>query len=178
MIRYSEEFKESIMQKMMPPNNVPVSKLVRDTGISDVTLYNWRKNAISKGVPVPGDGKNPYQWTAENKFAVIIETAALNEVEIAEYCRKKGLFTEQIQQWKEAIISTATDRPENLTKQRKAMSEAQKKDKKTIKKLERELHRKDKALAEAAALRVLTKKAQEIWGVVEDDYTQSISICY
>jgi len=167
--RYSEKFKESIIQKMMPPNNVPVSKLVRDTGISDVTLYNWRKNAISKGVPVPGDGKNPDQWTAANKLAVIIETAALNEVEIAEYCRKKGLFTEQIQQWKEAIISTAPDRPENLTKQRKAMSEAQKKDKKTIKKLERELHRKDKALAEAAALLVLTKKAQEIWGVAGDD---------
>ena len=169
MIRYSEKFKESIIQKMMPPNNVPVSKLVRDTGISDVTLYNWRKNAISKGVPVAGDGKNPGQWTAANKLAVIIETAALNEVEIAEYCRKKGLFTEQIQQWKEAIISTAPDRLENLTKQRKAMSEAQKKDKKTIKKLERELHRKDKALAEAAALLVLTKKAQEIWGVAEDD---------
>lgn len=62
MARYSEEFKESIIQKMMPPNNVPVSQLVRETGISDVTLYTWRKKAVSKGVPVPGDGKNPDQW--------------------------------------------------------------------------------------------------------------------
>ncbi|WP_146000119.1 transposase, partial [Endozoicomonas acroporae] len=52
MARYSEEFKESIIQKMMPPNNVPVSQLVRETGISDVTLYTWRKKAVSKGVPV------------------------------------------------------------------------------------------------------------------------------
>ena len=52
MARYSEEFKESVIQKMMPPNNVPVSQLVRETGISDATLYTWRKKAISQGVPV------------------------------------------------------------------------------------------------------------------------------
>ena len=55
MARYSEEFKESIIQKMMPPNNVPVSQLVRDTGISDVTLYTWRKKALSQGIPVSGN---------------------------------------------------------------------------------------------------------------------------
>ena len=169
MARYSEEFKESIIQKMMPPNNVAVSQLVRDTGISDVTLYTWRKNAVSKGVLVPGDGKNPDQWTAENKLAVIIETAALNEAEMAKHCRKKGLFAEQIQQWKAAFINSASIQPESQSKQRKALSDEHKKDKKTIKKLERELNRKDKALAETAALLVLTKKAQEIWGAPEDD---------
>jgi transposase len=169
MARYSEEFKESIIQKMMPPNNVRVSQLVRDTGISDVTLYTWRKNAVSKGVPVPGDGKNPVQWTAENKLAVIIETAALNEAEMAEYCRKKGLFAEQIQQWKATFINSASAQPDSPSKQGKALSDEHKKDKKTIKKLERELNRKDKALAETAALLVLTKKAQEIWGTPEDD---------
>ena len=169
MARYSEEFKESIIQKMMPPNNVPVSQLVRETGISDVTLYTWRKKAVSKGVPVPGDGKNPDQWTPENKLAVIIETAALNQTEMAEYCRQKGLFAEQIQQWKAAFISSASAKPDSQPKQRKALSDEQKKDKQTIKKLERELNRKDKALAETAALLVLTKKAQEIWGAPEDD---------
>ncbi len=154
---------------MMPPNNVPVSQLVRDTGISDVTLYTWRKKAVSKGVPVPGDGKNPDQWTPENKFAVIIETAALNKAEIAEYCRKKGLFSEQIQQWKGAFINSASSQPDSQLKQRKTLSNEQKKDKQIIKKLERELNRKDKALAETAALLVLAKKAREIWGAPEDD---------
>jgi transposase-like protein len=169
MARYSEEFKESIIQKMMPPNNVSVSQLVRDTGISDVTLYTWRKKAITKGIPVPGDGKNPDQWTPENKLAVIIETAALNEAEMAEYCRKKGLFAEQVRQWKAAFINSASSQPDSQPKQRKALSDEQKKDKQTIKKLERELNRKDKALAETAALLVLTKKAREIWGAPEDD---------
>ena len=59
MARYSEELKASVIQRMMPPNNVPIAELVRDTGISDVTLYTWRKKARAKGVPVPGDGQNP-----------------------------------------------------------------------------------------------------------------------
>ncbi|WP_448217153.1 transposase [Endozoicomonas sp. 2B-B] len=113
MARYSEEFKESIIQMMMPPNNnVPVSQL-RDTGIPDVTLYTWRKKALSQGIPVPGNGKNPDQWTPENQLAVIIETAALNKAEMAEYCRKKGLFAEQIQQWKAAFISGVSAKPVN-----------------------------------------------------------------
>ncbi len=169
MARYSEEFKESIIQKMMPPNNVPVSQLARDTGISDVTLYTWRKKALSQGIPVPGNGKNPDQWSPENQLAVIIETAALNEAEMAEYCRKKGLFAEQIQQWKAAFISGVSASPASPSGQHKALTVEQKKDKQTIKKLERELMRKDKALAETAALLVLTKKAREIWGEPEVD---------
>lgn len=54
---------------------------------------------------MPGDGKNPDQWKLESQLAVIIETAALNEAEMAAYCRKKGLFAEQIQQWKIAFIN-------------------------------------------------------------------------
>ena len=169
MTHYPKEFKESVIQKMMPPNNVSISQLVRETGIPDATLYTWRKKALSRGIPVPGNGKNPDQWSPENQLAVIIETAVLNQTEMAEYCRKKGLFAEQIQQWKEAFISSVSASSGSTTEQRKALAVEQKKDKQTIKKLERELKRKDKALAETAALLVLTKKAQEIWGEAEDD---------
>lgn len=113
--------------------------------------------------------KNSDQWTPENQLAVIIETAALNEAELAEYCRKKGLFAEQIQHWKAAFISGVAARSASPSEQRKALTVDQKKDKQTIRKLERELKRKDKALAETAALLVLTKKAREIWGEPEDD---------
>lgn len=169
MARYSAEMKASAIQKMMPPNNVTVAQIARDTGITETTLYTWRKQARNQGVPVPGNGKHPDQWNPESQLAVIIETATLNETELAKYCRKKGLFAEQIQQWKAAFISSDSIHPASQSKQRMAISEEHKKDKKTIKKLERELNRKDKALAEAAALLVLTKKAQEIWGTAEDD---------
>lgn len=169
MARYSAEMKASSIQKMMPPNNVSVAQIARDTGITETTLYNWRKQARNQGMPVPGDGKNPDQWKPENQLAVIIETAALNEAEMAEYCRKKGLFSEQIQQWKTAFINARAARSESYPDKQKNRSVEHKKDQLKIKKLERELNRKDKALAETAALLVLTKKAQEIWGVPEDD---------
>ncbi|WP_236631550.1 IS3 family transposase [Endozoicomonas numazuensis] len=154
MARYSEEFKASVVQKMMPPNNVPVAQLSRETGITEATLYTWRKKTRAQGVPVPGDGLNPEQWRSEDKFAVVLETAALNETELSEYCRKKGLFPEQIAQWKTACLTANAEAAE----QRKLLAEERKQDKKIIKNLERELNRKDKALAETAALLVLAKK--------------------
>ncbi|WP_330924439.1 transposase [Candidatus Sororendozoicomonas aggregata] len=165
MTRYSEELKASVIQRMMPPNNVPIAKLVRDTGISDATLYTWRKKARAKGVPVPGDGQNPEQWRSEDKFAAVLETATLNETELSEYCRKKGLFPEQIAQWKQACLTANAEAVE----QRKQLAEERKEDKKKIKVLERELNRKDKALAETAALLVLAKKARAVWGEGEED---------
>ena len=58
MKRYSEERKQSVLKKMMPPLNTPISQLVAKTGISDCTLYTWRKALRLQGVVVPGNGKN------------------------------------------------------------------------------------------------------------------------
>ena len=160
MNRYSVERKESVIQKMMPPHNTPIPELAAETGISDVTLYTWRKQARVEGIAVPADGKNPEKWSSEDKFAIVLEAASLNEAELAEYCRQKGLYVEQIAAWRKACLQANA----NSAAQAKAQREQGKKDRKQIKKLERELDRKDKALAEAAALLILQKKAQAIWG--------------
>ena len=89
----------------------------------------------------------------------------MNEAELAEYCRRKGLYVEQIAAWRKACLQANSNRAAQAKEQR----EQGKKDRKQIKKLERELHRKEKALAEAAALLVLQKKAQTIWGEAEDE---------
>ena len=107
----------------------------------------------------------PENWTAEQKFSAVIETAAMSEVEVSEYCRKKGLFPEQIQQWKQSCISG--NHPE--ADKRKQQAQERKADKKRIKELERELKRKDAALAETAALLVLRKKLNAYWGEDEDN---------
>jgi len=96
---------------------------------------------------------------------VVIETAALNEEELAEYCRRKGLYVEQIARWREATIAGAeTERPLSAAERRELQRERKK-----TRKLEKELRRKEKALAEVAALLVLQKKAQAIWGDDGDD---------
>lgn len=144
---------------------MPVRRLAEETGITDSTLYTWRKRALPQGDVVPGAGNDPNKWSSEEKFAVVLETASLNEAELSEYCRKKGLYPEQVTEWKHACLK-ANVRPAN---KQKILSEERKRDKKIIKSLSKELKRKDKALAETAALLVLKKKAQAIWGDPEED---------
>jgi transposase-like protein len=165
MPQYSEGFRERAVQMMMPPNAMSVAQVSRDTGVSEQTLYNWRNRFRHEGRAVPADSKNPENWSGENKLAVVIETAALNEEQLAEYCRKKGLYAEQVMRWREAAIAGAeTLRPLSAEERRELQQERKK-----TRKLEKELKRKEKALAEAAALLVLQKKAQAIWGDGEDD---------
>jgi hypothetical protein len=163
--RYSAERKEAILRKMMPPENKLVSELARENGISEQTLYTWRRNLKLQGVPVPGNGKNAEEWSSKDKFGMVLETAHLNEAQLAEYCRSKGVFVEQITAWREAC-QDANEAPAERNREQREQSKS---DRKKIKELERDLRRKEKALAEAAALIILRKKAQAIWGEPEDD---------
>lgn len=128
----------------MTPYPVSVSQLSRDTGVSDVTLYNWRKHYRKQGVAVPSNNKKSEDWSAEDKLAVVIETASYNEIQLSEYCRSKGLYKEQIEQWEIAALSGY----QNSIQHKKNQAKIQRDDKNKIKKLERELSRKEKALAE------------------------------
>lgn len=165
MSRISPERRQSIIQKMMPPMNIRVKELAEQEGISEATLYNWRSQSRLEGMVVPGNGKNPDQWSSEEKFAVVLEAAPLNEAELAEYCRKKGLFKEQITQWKAACLQANASSQE----QQKLERERKKQDKKRIRTLEKELHRKEKALAETAALLALRKKLNALWGEEDEE---------
>jgi transposase-like protein len=162
---YSEERKASVLKKMLPPHNRSVAEVAQEEGISDATLYNWRTQAKQQGLPVPGSGKKSDHWSAEAKFAVVVETAAMDESELSEYCREKGLYPDQAKEWKAACIQGQLSEVER----RKQDRELSRKDKKRIKELERELNRKEKALAETAALLVLRKKFNALWEEKEDD---------
>lgn len=90
--RYSIEHREWVVRQMMPPLNRTVPELVEATGITDATLYAWRKQARAAGAVVPGDGQQADQWSSQDKFRVVLESASLNAAELAEYCRRKGLY--------------------------------------------------------------------------------------
>lgn len=163
--RYSREIKESIVKRMMPPNNEAISRISEETGITEATLYKWRKDARAAGNATPGDGQGSEQWNSEDKFLIVMETYSLNQAELAEYCRKKGLYKEQIEAWRDTCLS-ANGRETNQTKQ---LNQELKDEKKRAKSLEKDLLKKEKALAEAAAILLLRKKAQAIWGDQEDE---------
>ena len=96
---------------------------------------------------------------------VVLETANLTEIEFSEYCREKGIYPEQVKEWKEDCINANDSAKENNSKASKELRE----ERKAKEKLEKELARKEKALAETAALLVLRKKADAIWGTDEED---------
>lgn len=155
--RYSEEFKSSIIAKMLPPQNVSIPDLVKETGVPKDTLYTWRIQYREAHGGEVNRNQQTGSLTNEEKLAVIIETATLSEVELGEYCRRKGFYREQIADWKNGFVQ-GSSAPIS-----KAEREQLKEQTATIKQLEKELNRKDKALAETAALLVLQKKFQALW---------------
>ncbi|NMO76068.1 transposase [Niallia alba] len=163
--RYTKEEKASIIKRMMPPTNESVGQLSEELGITEPTLYKWRKEARSSGNPTPGDGQSSEHWSSEDKFLIVMETYSMNGAELAEYCRKKGLYKEQIDAWRDSCLN-ANGRESSQTKQ---LNQELKEEKKRGKALEKDLRKKEKALAEAAALLLLRKKAQAIWGDQEDE---------
>jgi len=162
MRQYSEEFKSSIIAKMLPPNSIPVPDLARDTGVPKDTLYTWRIKQLRSNGNTPTKQPPTGGLSSAQKFSIVMETASLNEVELSEYCRRKGLYSQQISTWHDSCAQANASAPAKVDRAKLNTQARQ------IKQLEAELRRKDKALAETAALLVLQKKVQAIWGEPED----------
>ena len=165
MARYSEERKSAILKKLLPPQNRTVVAVAAEEGISEATLYNWLKQCREQGKPVPGQKNTGDDWSGEAKLAVIIETAPMSEEELSVYCRKKGLYVEQVKRWKDACVQGTGQE----TAQRKETQKERKQSQKRIKKLEAEVRRKDKVLAETTSLLVLSKKLEALYGSDQDN---------
>jgi len=159
---YSPEFKAGIIAKMLPPNNANVPDLAAETQIPRDTLYCWRAKA-RKDAEGAAVATTAGELGSEEKFAIVVETAALNETELSAYCRRKGLYPQQIETWRTSCLRA------NTVVSSKAERAKVREQKQQIKQLARELRHKEKALAEAAALLVLQKKVRAIFAEPEDE---------
>ena len=164
MKRYSPERREAVLKKMMPPENRTLGEIAEEEGISVSTLCNWKKQARAEGRLLPGR-TTLEKWNSREKFAAVMETCSMNEAELAAYCRKRGMFPQQIKEWRSAC-EMANDWQKESSKE---LKEAVSSERKRIKELERDLRRKEKALAETAALLALRKKMEAIWGDSRDE---------
>ena len=164
-MNYSQEFKDAMLRRMLPPNNESITKISREEGISEQTLRNWRDQARRNGYAAPGTDAAPDDWSTQDKFLVVVETASMNETELAAYAREKGLYVEQIKAWKDACVNANGGVAQEAARLNKELKASEKE----RRKLEKELQYKDKALAETAALLTLSKKARAIWGDPEDE---------
>jgi len=168
MRRYSEAVKADVRRRMSPPHRQSVAQISAELGIHVVTLYNWRKTWRLQGEVVPASEKDPEGWGATDKFTVVLETAGLNATELSAYCRERGLYPEQVERWRQAS-QDANQKPVLTLKEQKELERLRAQDQKEIKRLKQELRRKEKALAEAAALLIASKKIQAFWGEDGDD---------
>lgn len=165
MRQYSEERKASVLNKLLPPHNKTYRELSREEGIPAPTIYTWIKKSNQVGAMNSKSVKTSVSWSVEARFSAIIETATMNETEVGEYCREKGLYPEQLKRWKNECIAGLTEKPSSI-QQEKSQGKG---DKKRISQLEKELRRKEKALAEAAALLILGKKLQAFYEEGSED---------
>lgn len=153
-MRYSAELRDAVLRRVLPPQNDPVERVAREEGISEQTVRNWKAKALDTGYrPAEEDASLPDRWTTQDKFHIVLETAGMNEAELGEYARVKGLYVEQIHQWRDACINANGGTAKEAARLNRELKGVEKKNRQ----LERELIRKEKALAEAAALMILRK---------------------
>lgn len=157
MARYGQTFKDRAVARLLPPESAAIDVVAREIGIAAGTLERWREEARSR----PARGR---AWTAAGRLEAVVTTAAMNEAELSAWCRSHGAYPQDLAK-RRASATTALAAPEEL----RASPQATRADRKRIKELERELLRKDRALAETAALLVLSKKVQAIFSKGEDE---------
>lgn len=143
MTQHSIGQKEAIVNRFLQ-SGLSIREFAELEGIAKSSLYSWSKKINNSDRPLMEKNK----YSGEQRFSILLETATLSEAELSEYCRTKGLYPDQLKQWKQAFIKS----------DHKPTKNADVSDKKRIKALEKELARKEKALAETAALLVLRKK--------------------
>jgi transposase-like protein len=161
--RYSDEQRRWAVEQLSPPLSRGIVEVSRESGITTVTLRTWRKAAIAAGQV--SEQSNADGWSSASKFRAVLEAAALSEAELSEYCRRKAILPEQLRQWRAACEGANGDgKPAQSCTPVVSPATTQR-----VRELERELRRKDAALAEAAALLMLRKKADAIWGMGEDE---------
>lgn len=171
-----------MVQKLSGPHAMTATALSDEVGVAQGTLSRWLKSAATVGRKMSApdeDDKSgdedktrpstPAEWDAEAKVALVMEAMATPNTDLGAFLRRKGVHEAQLVEWRKQVTEAAVaamSPPKPLTRAQriKKAEEVQE-----IRRLQRELARKDKALAETAALIVLKKKAQEIWGDVDDD---------
>jgi transposase len=157
LARYGQAFKDKAVARLLPPESASLADVAPEFGVSVKTLEKWRDAALLQPA-----GKR--QWTPAARFEALLTTAAMNEQERSAWCRTHGVFPQQLVEWRQS----ATEALGAPQAERSSPAQA-KADRRRIKELERDLRRKDKALAETAALLVLSKKLEAIFPRDEDE---------
>lgn len=157
MARYGQAFKDRAVARLLPPESSPVEAVSREIGVGVDTLERWRSEALAQ----PSRKRT---WTAAARLEAVITTMALDEAAKSAWCREQGVYPSELEKWRQSAVAALAD-PEEV----RASPQQTRQARRRIKQLEREVTRKDKALAETAALLVLSKKLSAVFGEGADE---------
>ncbi len=167
-MEYSETFRARMVQRMAGPQGISARVLSKEVGVPQPTLSRWLRRAsrvhgMGTTTKKPRKSRRPQDWPAQEKLKLVLAAGTLSEEELGPFLRQQGVHETHLERWREQMLAglAAPRKPKVSPETRR------------IRSLEKELGRKDKALAEAATLLVLKKKAQAIWGDEDDDTTPS-----
>ena len=152
--KFSQEFKQAIVKKLLTRGKQTVEQFCEENGLALSTVTRWQSECAN--VSEMNHKKNKSKVSSENILKIISETYSLNEEDFGLYLRKYGLHSAQIAEWRESIL-TSMNRPKIFLNKKDARDSK-------IKDLEKDLFKKDKALAEVSALLILQKKVGLLWG--------------
>jgi len=161
-MNYSTGFKNSVLKKVLPPENRSISEVSKETGVSDQTIRNWLKVIKDDSLLKSDSEISPESRNPSEKMTLLLEGRSIEPEKLGEWLRKNGLHTEHLTLWEQELRDKISDKDKQEKRQHNEL-------KKKYKALEKELLRKEKALAEMAALLVLKKKLDNLWGDNEDD---------
>lgn len=153
---------------LLPSYNWSHRRIAKELDVSPSVVSKWRNELVESGLlstELPLENATT-DYSAEQRFFIVIETATMSERELAEYCRSKGLFVDDVKTWRALSIKAQSTTSASMShKENKLLRDKRRK----VKALEKELARKDKALAETAALLVLREKFNALWEINEED---------
>jgi transposase-like protein len=159
---YSEDFKKAAIQKLLSPNGPGATRLSEDLDLHISTLYSWKQKYASSQLMKKSNKK---EWTPEQMLEAIIKTASMSEQELGEYLRSNGLLSSELEAFKSGFINFKKEKKRGRPQLDPELVTLRKENKK----MESDIKRKDRALAEYSARVILLKKSHEIWGTNEDD---------
>ena len=161
---YTEGFKARMVQRIAGPKGITAYALSKEVGVSQPTLSRWVRERSLSGM-TDESPKKRRTWTATKKLRVVQEASQLSDEDLGAFLRREGLHQAQLDEWTEVVKAAALAglAPPKRSKAKRSPEE------KKIRALEKDLNRKDRALAEVTAILALKKRVQEIWGDGDDD---------
>jgi hypothetical protein len=158
-MRHNTDMKQSLIKRLLRPDGPKVPELSRETGIQQTTLYRWLQQARMSAMQADDVKHRKGSRTLAEKQALLLESRGHSGDDLGRWLRTTGIHAETLEVWKaeiETALSGIADQSRREAEFRGELSTLQK-----------EIHRKDKALAEMTALVVLKKKLETLLGTEE-----------